>query len=111
MSGFNGLAAKLGELSARVQESVDAVDFMFGTVSGISPLNVTVGQGMVLPNSVLVLSGSVVDLVAYENEKSGTVYYVPEHNLQLGDKVLLAKVKGGEAYVVLNRCYAMEVRR
>lgn len=109
MNGMSGLTEKLAALAARVQESMESVDFMFGTVVSINSLAVSVEQNLLLPAAVLILSGAVVELVEYEDEESGEIYYVPEHNLQVGEKVLLAKVKGGEAYVVLNRCYAMEV--
>lgn len=109
MSGMSGFAEKIADLALRVRESEESVDFMFGTVESELPLSVWVGQNLLLPASVLILSGAVVDLVEYEDEENGEVYCVPEHNLQVGDKVLLAKVRGGDAYVVLNRCYGMEV--
>lgn len=109
MSGMAGLAEKIGALAARVQESADSVDFMFGQVVSEKPLSISVEQRLVLPEDILILSGAVVDLVTYEDEESGEKVTVPRHNLASGENVLLARVMSGDAYVVLARCYPMEV--
>lgn len=107
MSGIDYLAEQVSALAERVVERADGVDFMFGTVCSAAPIAVQVEQKLVIPGEMLVLTAAVVDMVAHENEETGEIYYVPEHNLQGGENVLLAKVRGGEAYVVLNRCYGM----
>lgn len=108
MSAMDYLAERIAELAERTQERAESVDFMFGAVQTEKPLSVQVEQRLVLPEEMLHLTAAVVDLVAEEDDE-GNVIYVPKHNLVVGERVLLARVRGGEAYVVLNRCYAMEV--
>lgn len=113
MSEMNGalrLAERLGELAARVQEKNEAADIMLGVVVATAPLTVQVEQRLELPEEMLILSAAVTELVPVEDPETGEVYYVPRHTLQQGESVLLAKMSGGAAYVVLERCYATEVR-
>ena len=42
-----------------------------------------------------------------ETENRDPIYIV-EHNLHKYDRVLLARVQGGQAYVILSRYYATE---
>lgn len=107
MGGAVRLAGRLAELAARVQEGAAGVDFMFGRVLQAQPLSVQVEQKLVLPEEMLILSGAVVELEERVDEETGDVYYVPVHTLLAGENVLLARMSGGAAYVVLNRCYGM----
>lgn len=106
MSSMEGLAERIAALAARVVESADSVDFMFGEVLTSEPLVVQVEQNLLLPAEVLVLTDPVIAAVEVREDVEGDeVVYRVVSKLCRGDRVLLAKVKGGEAYVVLSRCY------
>lgn len=104
------LAERLGELAARVQEKNEAADVMLGVVVETQPLMVQVEQRLELPEKMLILSAAVTELVSVEDPETGETYYVPVHTLRQGESVLLARARGGNVYVVLDRCYATEVR-
>lgn len=107
MSGIDNLAASICDLIDRVMEGAEEVAFMFGVVIDTAPLTVQVEQRLILPEELLILTDAVIaDVEQVENpeDKSAVIYRV-FHNLSNGDRVLLAKIQGGEAYVILSRCY------
>ena len=112
MQGVCGLAETMWQLVQRAGEQTEAVSFMFGEVVSCQPLLVQVEQRLLLPQSVLVLTDAVIAKAVLrdaENWQPGDekVYDVV-HNLAEGDRVLLAKMQGGQQFVILSKCYAVE---
>lgn len=106
------LAEALAGLAKRAADSQPAVNFAFGRVVGESPLQILVEQRLLVPEEELILTDSVIASVErrqdderYLHDKIYNVY----HNLTLDDRVLLACVQGGQAYVVVSRYYATEL--
>ncbi|HIU10188.1 MAG TPA: DUF2577 family protein [Candidatus Avidehalobacter gallistercoris] len=110
MSAFNGLAEVLLKLSERMSEAADGVSFAFGQVVRGEGLTVQLESRLLLPSDVLVLTDPVIESVEPildENDRPTGVYNVLD-NLSIGDRVLLAKIQGGQYYVILSKCYAVE---
>lgn len=110
MSGMDNLAAGLCELAERALERADGVAFMFGEVTRAAPLTINVEQRLLLPADILILTDAVIASVEPVMDEQGRFagYYDVAHNLSPGDRVLLAKIQGGEAYVILSRAYQTE---
>jgi hypothetical protein len=93
------------------------VAISFGKVINIDPLRIEVNQRMVLPKEVLVVPESLtrheVDLKhvhSYSDDGSQktTGEALPDKiiirsGLQVGDKVLLLRVQGGQQYIVFDK--------
>lgn len=107
-------------------------DIAFGTVSKVDPLQVTLVDTMLpIPTAALHLTESVVEkkipllkhghtisegscqpalenIMCYENENPLPVkdgYIILNRGLETGDKVLMLRVKNGQAYIVLSRVF------
>ena len=106
------LADAMVNLAKRVTDSQPAVSFAFGRVVNESPLQIMVEQRLLVPEEELILTESVIgylerrqDDERYLKDKIYRVY----HNLEVNDRVLLAAVQGGQAYVIISRYYATEL--
>lgn len=108
INGIENLAERICELAGRVVERTESVAFMFGEVIESAPLTVKVEQRLILPEEILILTDPVIDYVEEIEGGEGEVTYKVVHKLACGDRVLLAKILGGEAYVILSRCYQTE---
>lgn len=110
MDAFNGLAEVLLHLSERVNEAADGVSFAFGEVVRGEGLSVQLESRLILPADVLVLTDPVINRVEpiLDHEGNPTGAYNVFDKLEIGDKVLLAKMQGGQYYVILSKCYAVE---
>jgi len=88
--------------------SIDAVDarqdcdFFFGTVTSKEPLSITIMQGFELTKEQLILTRNVTD---YETKIELDITYTAtiKNALDVGDKVILLRGKGGEKYLVIDR--------
>ena len=111
---YGALAEAIRGLARRAGEQEAPVGFAFGQVVSEEPLEIRVEQRLLLPEEVLVLTDGVIGsarLVAQEGEgetENRDPIYIVEHNLHKYDRVLLARVQGGRAYVILSRYYATE---
>lgn len=110
MDAFNGLAEVLLKLSERVSEAADGVSFAFGQVVRGEGLTVQLESRLILPADVLVLTDPVIESVEpiLDEEERPTGTYHVTSKLGIGDRVLLAKMQGGQYYVILSKCYAVE---
>lgn len=97
-------------------ETSQPCDFLFGKVTSVSPLKISVEQKMTLGSAQLVLTRNVTDYTAdvtinWNTEDTDThnhnivgVKSITIHNgLQIGDKVVLLKKKGGQKYLILDK--------
>ena len=109
-------------LNAIKKAAMDAVntsqpcDFCFGKVISVSPLKIYIEQKMTLGAAQLVLTRNVTDFktmvsVDWKTEEtelhkhsvSGKKELTIHNSLQVGEKVVMIKQKGGQKYLVLDR--------
>ncbi|UHA72301.1 DUF2577 domain-containing protein [Paenibacillus sp. 481] len=75
------------------------VALLYGEVVQTSPLTVLVEQRLSLPAEVLVLTEQLTE----RKVRIGTEEVVVRQGLYAGDRVLLARMQGGQSYVLLDR--------
>lgn len=120
------LDGAIKELALRAIRAGKPVEVMQGEVTAIAPLQITVEQKMVLDESFLVLTEAVKDheheitVIDWRTENasggSGDAAYAAHahpitgrkkiiiHNaLQVGEKVLLLAMEGGQSFIVVDR--------
>ena len=83
--------ASLGAVS-----NANPMAVMYGTVLNNQPLEINIDQRFTLPAAVLVIPETISKLTKDQNGALTT-------GLQIGDRVLLLRVQGGQSYVVLDR--------
>ena len=102
-------------------EASQPCDFLYGKVTSVSPLKISVEQKLTLGSAQLVLSRNVTDhtvdvTVDWKTETkgegstdshthpiSGTKKMTIHNGLKIGDEVILIKKKGGQKYLVFDR--------
>ncbi|WP_309119210.1 DUF2577 domain-containing protein [Paenibacillus sp.] len=77
---------KIRRISAGTQEAGDPVAVLQGTVESVQPLAVRLDQRIMLPGDALVIPAGVA-----------------ERGLDVGDKLILLRVQGGQRFVVLDK--------
>ena len=105
------LADTLVSLARRAADSQPEVNFCFGQVVSESPLQILVEQRLLVPEDELILTEPLIAAVEPVFDTEGNVIknvYQVFHNLSLEDRVLLARVQGGQAYVIISRYYPTE---
>lgn len=88
--------------------SIDAVDarqdcdYIYGTVTSIDPLTISIMQGLELYKEQLILTRNVTD---YETTiiDIETKTITIKNALEVGEKVIMLRKKGGQKYLVLDR--------
>ena len=100
-------------------------DFVFGKVTGVSPLKVTIEQKLTLGSAQLILTRNVTDYTvpisldwltesksggsgessfsSHNHSVSGTKTITIHNGLKIGDEVILLKKKGGQKYLILDK--------
>lgn len=69
-------------------------------------------HSLLLPEEQLILTENVIGAAVLRTDKE---IYIREkiydvfHNLEVGERVLLANVRGGQAWVILSKYYATEL--
>jgi hypothetical protein len=112
MKNCVGLAETVVQLAGRALESAEGVSFMFGEVVKLKPLQILVEQRLLLPEDVLILTDPVIATAVLCKDEEGNdipTLYAVTHKLAVKDRVLLAKVQGGKAYVILSKIYPTEL--
>ncbi len=106
------LAEAIASLAKRTADSEAAVNFAFGKVMQEYPLQVMLEQRLLLQEEQLILTENVIGAASLRTDKE---IYIREkiydvfHNLEAGDRVLLANVQGGQSWVILSKYYATEL--
>lgn len=104
------------EAAMKAVESSKPSDFLFGKVTSVSPLKITIEQKLTLGSAQLILTKGVTDYttsvhIDWDTEQSdghihriGGVRTMVVHNgLKIGEEVILLRKKGGQKYLVLDR--------
>ena len=95
---------KMADQSAGAKNPVDIV---FGTVSSESPIEIEVHQKLKLTKEFLVMTERVTKLeIDLKHNHGGTdalAKVVIREGLKKGDGVVMARVQGGQQYVILDK--------
>lgn len=107
LSEFDGLIKQIKQAALDAVNSAGPAGFYEGTVLSVSPLKVKVDQKLILGKEQLVLSRNVTNhemsvYVDWEYEK-GTKKIVIHNALKTGNKVILARIQGGQSYIILDK--------
>ena len=86
--------ASLGAVS-----NTNPVAFSYGTVIATQPLQIQVEQRFILTGPALVVPESVMESKAVLAGQE----ILLRRGLEAGDRVLLARMQGGQSYIVLDR--------
>jgi len=113
MKGIPQLANLMKMAGVGAVEATAPVALLFGTVTQVSPLEVTVDQRFTLDEDFLIIPES---LTRYEIDASHSHRYsggttesalaeklLIRRGLEKGDSVLLLRVQGGDQYLILDR--------
>lgn len=97
-------------------EASHPCDFIFGKVTSVSPIKVSVDQKMILTSTQLVLTRNVTDYSVdvsvdwvtndvndHSHKIEGVNKIIIHNGLKIGDKVVLLRKKGGQKYLVLDK--------
>ena len=88
-------------------EASQPSDFCFGKVTSMNPLKVAVEQKLTLGEAQLVLTKGVTDhTITVTDSELGMRRMTIHAALQVGEKVVLMKQKGGQKYLILDRVVA-----
>ncbi|WP_379130950.1 DUF2577 domain-containing protein [Paenibacillus sp. sgz500958] len=86
--------ASLGAVS-----NTNPVAFSYGVVTAAEPLQIQVDQRFTLSSHALVLPESVME----SKLQVAGAEVILRRGLEAGDRVLMARMQGGQSYVVLDR--------
>lgn len=127
MPDMTDFLKQIQEVVKNTNEAGQPADYVFGTVTKASPLQIQVSQKIVLTDAQLALTRNVTDyevnvsITGWKTQtKSGGSGYAEfaSHNhdieiskskmtihnaLKVGDKVVMMKQKGGQQYLVIDR--------
>lgn len=91
-------------------------DFIFGKVTSVSPIKISVEQKMTLTSAQLVLTKNVTDYTVdvsvdwdtddandHNHKVVGVKKVTIRNGLKVGDEVVLLKKKGGQKYLILDK--------
>ncbi len=124
-SNFNDLLVLIKKIVLDTLNSVNPTHIVFGTVKTVNPISVQLEQQEIIPKEMIVLSRNVTDYevdmtVSHFTEKKGggsgessfsshdhdykgrKTFHV-HNNLQVGEKVVLLRVQGGQKFVITDR--------
>lgn len=90
---------QMQEVVKNTNEAGQPADYVFGTVTKASPLQIQVSQKIVLTDAQLALTRNVTDYTVKINGSNATI----SNALKKGDKVVMMKQKGGQQYLVIDR--------
>lgn len=109
----------IGEIAKNTYHAIKPSDLVFGTVTSITPLEISVEQKMTLTRQQLFLSTLVSDFdvsmsvdhmtesaggeESHSHRYVGTKSFRVKLGLQVGDKVMMLRQAGGQKYLVLDR--------
>ncbi|MNW42419.1 hypothetical protein D3C74_195870 [compost metagenome] len=105
------LGDKIRQLGSDAVNAGNPVSVLFGTVTGINPLEVNVDQRFTLNEDFLIITESLVKYeVSLKHRHNGAVMedalvdkLVIREGLKVGDSVLLLRMQGGQKYVVWDK--------
>ncbi|MEW9093936.1 MAG: DUF2577 domain-containing protein [Clostridiaceae bacterium] len=88
------------------------VNIIFGEIVKDNPIEIKIDQKLILPKEFFIIPESLtryeIDLIHSHNYSNGSTSkelnkIVIREGLKQGDKVLLARVQGGQQYIILDK--------
>ncbi|QGQ93957.1 DUF2577 domain-containing protein [Paenibacillus psychroresistens] len=80
-------------------EAGNPMNVQFGMVSSMNPLEVNLDQRFTLEEDFLIVPDTLTELII----TIGSTEYTIRRGLELGDKVILLRVQGGQQFIILDR--------
>lgn len=107
MSEFDALIKQIKQAAVEAVEASKPAGIFCGKVISASPLKISIDQKLTLQKEQLILTGTVTDhevrvKVDWDVEK-GEKKIMLHKGLKAGEKVVLARMQGGQKYIVLDR--------
>ncbi|BBH19864.1 hypothetical protein Back11_12090 [Paenibacillus baekrokdamisoli] len=93
------LVELMKKISVGAVDASSPVAVYFGIISAIHPLEVAVNQRFILPEDFLVVPENLSEFKL----NIGGQETVIRRGLEVGDKIVMLRIKGGEQYVILDR--------
>lgn len=83
------------------------VNILFGEITKENPIEVKIDQKLILPKEFFIIPQNLtryeIGLTHSHGGTSALGKIVIREGLQIGDKVLLLRVQGGEQYIILDK--------
>lgn len=99
----NSLLDIIKKASQGAEKAADPCDVLYGKVTNINPLKITLEQKMILTKKFLVLTKNVIDyetFITINNDKRKiTIHNALEEN----DTVVLLQKRGGQEFIVIDK--------
>ena len=104
---YSGIIPIIKQAAIDAVDSTQPVQFVFGSVISVSPIEIRVTPKLTLKKGNLVLSGATTkkSFKVTVNGSTATVTY--DNSLKKGDSVILARIQGGNKYLVLDKVVDM----
>lgn len=120
MLNASDLVSEIKKIAVNAVNSEKPCNIVFGSVASVSPLKINIEQKLTLSEEQLVLSRSVTDYEIeiniedknkwlteieslHKHEIKGKKMLIVHNKLKAGEKVILARIQGGQKFVVLDR--------
>lgn len=84
-------------------EATKPTQFLYGKVTSINPLTVSINQKIVLTSGFLVVPEHLTDHKMTVEFMGAETTYTFKNALQIDDKVVLLQQKGGQQYLLLDK--------
>ena len=116
MPDANGLVVALKRAAKEERENSKPCNIIFGTVTNVSPLQITTEQQLQLGAAQLILARNVTNFstavtvswtTSGGDKISGTRTITLNNGLAVGEKVVLVRQDGGQKFLVLDRVVAL----
>ncbi len=120
MLNASGFVSEIKKIAVNAVNSEKPCNIVFGSVTSVSPLKINIEQKLTLSEEQLVLSRSVTDYELEINIEDENKWFTETEDLhkheikgkkklkvlgklKIGEKVILARIQGGQKFVVLDR--------
>ncbi|CAH1202990.1 hypothetical protein PAECIP111891_02191 [Paenibacillus allorhizoplanae] len=99
MRNITALVELMKQAGSGATEASKPVNILFGEVTNINPLEVTVDQRFALDEDFLVIPEQ---LTPYSVEISSQTIVI-RRGLDVGESLILLRIQGGQQYIILDR--------
>lgn len=102
-SVYSGIIPIIKQVAIDAMNSTQPVQFVFGTVTSVSPLKIQVTPKLTLGKGNLVLAESLSKKSTTTTVNGSKVTVTFDNSLKKNDSVILARMQGGNKYLVLDK--------
>lgn len=100
---YSGIIPIIKQAAIDAVNSTQPVQFVFGTVTSVSPLKIQVTPKLTLGAGNLVVVGSLSKQSTTTTVNGSKVTVTFDNSLKKNDSVILARMQGGNKYLVLDK--------